>query len=178
VSDQERCFALVKRLAGYGMFSTGKAEHGQYVIVIPHWSFDLLEEFMDRDRFSDDYDPEPDYDRPSSNLEAMRDELLVTPIPPKSEKENTVSDPNAYDLAHGNDPTEAARRSMIETGQPVVDLEATDGPTWTSETVQSEFEIIGFMAPFVVARRRSDGVKGSLEFTHNPRVYFNWQPSS
>jgi hypothetical protein len=24
------------------------------------------------------------------------------------------------------------------------------------------------------ALRKSDGVKGSLEFTHNPRVYFNF----
>lgn len=170
MSDQERCFALVKRLAGFGMFSTGKSEHGQLVIVIPHWSFDRLEEFMDRDRFSDDYDPEPDYDRPSSNAEAMRDELLTVPIPPKHEKEKTVSDP-----------TEPTRRQMIETGQPAADLAAElgiDGPTWTTETVSLEFEILGFMAPFVVVRRKSDRQKGSLEFTHSPRVYFNWQPSS
>jgi hypothetical protein len=30
----------------------------------------------------------------------------------------------------------------------------------------------------VVARRRDTGVKGSLEFTHSPRVYFNWQPDT
>ncbi len=30
------------------------------------------------------------------------------------------------------------------------------------------------MAPFVIVRRRADGVKGSLEFQHNPRFYFNW----
>lgn len=76
-----------------------------------------------------------------------------------------------------SDPTEDIRRSMIETGQPGADLEATDGPTWTTETVSQEFEIIGFMAPFVVVRRRSDRQKGTLEFTHNPRVYFNWSPS-
>jgi hypothetical protein len=27
----------------------------------------------------------------------------------------------------------------------------------------------------VVVTRKSDGVKGSLEFRHSPRVYFNWQ---
>jgi len=36
-----------------------------------------------------------------------------------------------------------------------------------------EFEVAGFMAPFVVVRRRSDGEKGSLEFQNNPRFYFN-----
>jgi hypothetical protein len=31
------------------------------------------------------------------------------------------------------------------------------------------------MAPFVVVRRLSDGQKGSLEFQHHPRFYFNFQ---
>jgi hypothetical protein len=78
------------------------------------------------------------------------------------------------------DPTETARRQMIATDQPAADLAeelGIDGPIWTTETVSKEFEIIGFMAPFVVAKRRSDGVKGSLEFTHSPRVYFNFQAS-
>jgi hypothetical protein len=30
------------------------------------------------------------------------------------------------------------------------------------------------MAPFVIVTRKSDGAKGSLEFTHNPRFYFNF----
>lgn len=74
------------------------------------------------------------------------------------------------------DPTEDIRREMISTGQPAADLETTDGPTWTSETLSQDFEVLGFMAPFVVVRRKSDRVKGSLEFTHSPRVYFNWSP--
>jgi hypothetical protein len=36
--------------------------------------------------------------------------------------------------------------------------------------------VIGFAAPFVVVRRKSDGVKGTLEFTHSPRVYFDFKP--
>jgi hypothetical protein len=51
------------------------------------------------------------------------------------------------------------------------------GPTWDTDALRREFEVIGFSAPYVVVRRRSDGVKGTLEFTHNPRVYFNWQES-
>ena len=31
------------------------------------------------------------------------------------------------------------------------------------------------MAPYVVVRRNADGVKGSLEFQHEPRFYFKWQ---
>lgn len=46
--------------------------------------------------------------------------------------------------------------------------------TWDTEALKRDFEVIGFQAPYVVVKRRSDGVKGSLEFTHSPRVYFNW----
>jgi hypothetical protein len=35
---------------------------------------------------------------------------------------------------------------------------------------------MGYAAPFVVVRRRSDGQRGSLEFSHQPRVYFGWRP--
>lgn len=76
------------------------------------------------------------------------------------------------------DPTEDARRTMIETGQPHADLAATDGPTWSTEQLQQDFSVIGFAAPFVIVRRKSDGQKGTLEFTHSPRVYFNFEPAS
>lgn len=48
---------------------------------------------------------------------------------------------------------------------------------WDTQGVQRDFEIIGFMAPFVVARRRADNVKGSLTFCHSPRFYFDFKPS-
>lgn len=70
--------------------------------------------------------------------------------------------------------TDDIRRELIETGQPAADLAETDGPTWDTAAMQRDFEALGFAAPFIVVRRRSDGAKGSLEFTHNPRVYFNW----
>ena len=67
------------------------------------------------------------------------------------------------------------RRIMIETNAPAADLEAAaDGPTWTTRELQQDFEVLGFAAPFVVVRRRSDGAKGSLEFVHDPRIYFNF----
>ena len=60
----------------------------------------------------------------------------------------------------------------------ITDLAETTGKVWTPETLGRDFEVTGFMAPFVVARRRSDNVVGSLEFTHRPRTYFNFQPAS
>lgn len=53
-------------------------------------------------------------------------------------------------------------------------LEATYGQVWDTQQLRDDFEVIGFMAPLVVVRRTADGVKGSLEFQHNPRLYFNF----
>lgn len=52
-----------------------------------------------------------------------------------------------------------------------------EGQRWTTDEMQRDFEPLGFRAPFIVVRRRSDGVKGTLEFTHSPRVYFDFQPA-
>jgi hypothetical protein len=76
------------------------------------------------------------------------------------------------------DSTEDIRRTMIETGQPAEDLANTEGPTWDTEALRRDFDVLGFAAPFVVVRRRSDGVKGSLKFTHSPRVYFGFTPDA
>lgn len=47
---------------------------------------------------------------------------------------------------------------------------------WTTEELRRDFEVIGFMAPYVHVRRKADGVEGSLEFIHEPRLYFNFVP--
>jgi hypothetical protein len=55
-------------------------------------------------------------------------------------------------------------------------LEARHGRTWNAEELARDFEVIGFAAPYVVVRRKSDGTMGSLEFQHSPRFYFNFEP--
>jgi hypothetical protein len=71
------------------------------------------------------------------------------------------------------DETEGVRRAMLAGGQPQRDL-AEAKQRWTTDELREEFEVIGFMAPFCVVRRKADGKKGSMEFTHNPRFYFNF----
>jgi hypothetical protein len=79
-----------------------------------------------------------------------------------------------------NDPTETIRRERLAEINIVPgsreDLEANYGQVWDTDQLMEDFEAIGFMAPLVVVRRRSDGKKGSLEFQGNPRFYFSWQP--
>jgi hypothetical protein len=77
--------------------------------------------------------------------------------------------------ANGALDAERIRARMLSTGRAARDLAADRGPTWDSAGLRAEYEVLGFAAPFVVVRRRSDGAVGSLEFTHQPRVYFGWK---
>jgi hypothetical protein len=79
-----------------------------------------------------------------------------------------------------NDPTEAIRREMVSQINAVEGsreyLEAKHGQVWDTEQLQEDFEVLGFLAPFVIARRKSDGVRGSLLFQNSPRLYFGFHP--
>jgi hypothetical protein len=46
---------------------------------------------------------------------------------------------------------------------------------WTTDEATELFDFTGFAAPFVVVRRKADGVKGCLTFQHNPRLYFDFK---
>jgi hypothetical protein len=74
------------------------------------------------------------------------------------------------------DPTAQARREMIANDQPQADLAADTDRRWPTAEMTAEFDVMGFCAPFVVVRRRSDGQVGTLEFTASPRVYFAFRP--
>lgn len=55
-------------------------------------------------------------------------------------------------------------------------LEALHGQVWDTNELARDFEVLGFLAPFVVVRRREDGALGSLEFQHHPRYYYAYHP--
>jgi len=55
-------------------------------------------------------------------------------------------------------------------------LEALYGDVWDTSQMSDRFEVLGFMSPYVIVRRKSDDCKGSLQFQHNPRFYFNFAP--
>ena len=80
------------------------------------------------------------------------------------------------------DETEPIRRARLAeiNAEPGIReaLEAQYGHVWDTAQLSQDFEVIGFMAPLVVVRRKADGVKGSLEFQHNPRYYFSFAPDT
>jgi len=53
-------------------------------------------------------------------------------------------------------------------------LEAIYGEVYDTDQIRQIFEVLGFAAPFMIVKWKSDGRKGSLEFQHNPRFYFNF----
>jgi hypothetical protein len=83
-----------------------------------------------------------------------------------------------------HDETEDIRRKrmavvngLVESQDPLEErkqLEAQHGQVWDAAQLAHDFEVLGFMAPYVVVRRKNDGHKGSLEFQHSPRFYFNF----
>ena len=58
---------------------------------------------------------------------------------------------------------------------PRAQLEAEHGEVWDTQEMQQVFQVSGFAAPFVVVRRKADGVEGSLMFSHSPRFYYNFK---
>jgi len=82
------------------------------------------------------------------------------------------------------DETEEARRILVNAINSNVEsdnenkerkrLEDIHAQVWTTDEVQKDFEITGFLAPFCTARRKSDNVKGTLMFQHRPRFYFGF----
>jgi hypothetical protein len=76
------------------------------------------------------------------------------------------------------DPTEGMRREMVmdinrdPNGREA--LEEKHGQVWDTDQMTRDFSAIGFMAPFISVKRKSDGVRGLLMFQHQPRFYFNF----
>lgn len=98
-------------------------------------------------------------------------------------------------MAH--DPTESTRRELVAeinaNPSPKAELEAQYGVgnVWTTDELSERFEVIGFMAPFAVVRERITGAaaahavvvdgrglgrKGTVEFQHSPRFYYDFRP--
>lgn len=54
-------------------------------------------------------------------------------------------------------------------------LEIRYGRVWNGAELARDFDVLGFVAPLVVVRRKPDGKLGSHLFGHHPRYYFAFQ---
>jgi hypothetical protein len=56
-------------------------------------------------------------------------------------------------------------------------LEERYGQVWDSFTLVRDFNIVRFADPLiVVVERRADGVRGTVEYQHDPRFYWGFKP--
>lgn len=78
------------------------------------------------------------------------------------------------------DETEDIRRQLVaeinSNPQDRTALETSYTRVWTTPELTAEFTVRSFLAPFVIVTRKSDGVTGTLEFQHSPRMYYNFVP--
>lgn len=87
------------------------------------------------------------------------------------------------------DETENIRRELqqitnqeVQSDDPVAErarLEAEHGAgnVWSTDELRDQFDVHGFMAPFVSVRKKDTKEEGTLQFQHHPRFYFGWVPN-
>ena len=46
---------------------------------------------------------------------------------------------------------------------------------WDTKQLQELYKVESFLAPLAVVIRRKDNQKGTVEFIHRPRFYFNFE---
>ena len=80
-------------------------------------------------------------------------------------------------LGHARKSNEQARdlKRLVKLALEAQDAESRHGQVWDSEEMRRDFEVLAFCAPWTVVKRRADGVTGSLEFQHAPRLYWGFQ---
>ena len=54
------------------------------------------------------------------------------------------------------------------------EFEAIYGEVWTTSELLKEFKVLQFMAPFALVVKKETDESGTVEFSHNPRFYFNF----
>jgi hypothetical protein len=76
------------------------------------------------------------------------------------------------------DETLNPRRAMVEELNqeplPRKGLEELYGEVWDSVELQNTWEVMAFLAPFVVVKNRLTKERGTLCFQHRPRFYFSY----
>jgi len=68
--------------------------------------------------------------------------------------------------------------SIIKNIKEATKMKETARTEWDTKQLQEDFTVQSFLAPIVFVTRKKDGVSGTMDFTHSPRVYFNWRASN
>ena len=68
----------------------------------------------------------------------------------------------------------------LEQEQLHAELSKKWGPdnVFTTSELTTQFNVTSFSYGICFVTRRSDNIKGTLDFSHSPRLYYNFRPSS
>ena len=76
-----------------------------------------------------------------------------------------------------SEPTRAALAKMLnDAAKTPEELSKVHGRIWDTYELQKDFEVEGFLAPYVKVIRKDDEQVGLLLFQHSPRVYWGFTP--
>jgi hypothetical protein len=71
---------------------------------------------------------------------------------------------------------------MVESPEDIAEvrarLEKEHGQVWDTAELQRDYDVVGFLAPFVAVTRKADGAVGTLQFQARPRFYFAFEAGS
>ncbi len=68
--------------------------------------------------------------------------------------------------------------SQEQTERDLVKYKFEVDEVWNTAEIERDFTVLAFSAPYIRCIRKSDGVHGSMQFTHDPRYYFDFQEDS
>lgn len=57
------------------------------------------------------------------------------------------------------------------------ELESNGNKVYNTTELQAKYEVLGFASGFVAVKDKTTGEKGSFDFTHIPRLYYNYVKS-
>ena len=100
-----------------------------------------------------------------ANAEAFHGASTVGEVPGSSKAHESALQPEGHD-------DRELRAPDYDSGR------KPEGQVWNAEEMERDFQVLSYLAPYVTVFRRSDGVVGSLEFIHEPRVYWDFRHGS
>jgi len=89
--------------------------------------------------------------------------------------EHSEGDPQEVIVDHHAFSANGAQRQCVKMDAQVrAELEQKHGKVWDTDEMQRDFQPLQFAAPFIIVTRRSDRVRGTLLFQHQPRLYYGF----
>jgi len=152
-ADYEQALRYAYRLDESVMVHQNHEEQGGWGV---HWRMDeVLDLIFPQEHVGDIWTPAPWYTN-----RAAEDQLVVI----ASEDDQCVDERRRHLIEEINAFPKTRR-----------ELESLGHEVWDRKELDSDFEVLGFRAPFVVVENLVNGMRGSLLYQEDPRFYYGFE---